>query len=188
MLIHDFDMQEWLASGQLPESVLSVGHCYDPEIAKMKDIDTVAVLIKYESGIIATIDTCRDAAYGYDQRIEAFGSKGMLTAKNEMTSNVELATVDGHLMPPAKWSFPQRYNHAYAVELSEFVALVKAGVESEAHKLEQQQMMRHPKIVRTATAAELSWRLGRQVYLSEDLDTLQKGVDSKLPPEKRARH
>jgi len=188
MLIHDFDMQEWLSGGQVPESVLSVGHCYDERIKEMDDIDMVACMLKYPSGLITTIDTCRDASYGYDQRVEAFGSKGMLTAKNEMTSNVELATVDGHLMPPAKWSFPQRYNHAYAVELSEFVALVKAGVESEAHKLEQQQMMRHPKIVRTATAAELSWRLGRQVYLSEDFDALQKEVDSKLPPEKRARH
>jgi len=188
MLIHDFDMQEWLSGGQVPESVLSVGHCYDKRIEEMDDIDIVAVLLKYKSGLITTIDTSRDASYGYDQRVEAFGSKGMLTAKNETTSQVELATVDGHLMPPAKWSFPQRYNHAYAVELSEFVALVKAGVESEAHKLEQKEMMRHPKIVRTATAAELSYKLGRQVMLSEDLDKLQKEVDDKLPPHKRARH
>jgi len=150
MLIHDFDMQDWLSGGQVPESVLSVGHCYDDRIKEMGDIDMVCCLLKYANGLITTVDTCRDAAYGYDQRVEAFGSKGMLTARNEMTSNVELATADGHLMPPAKWSFPQRYDHAYAVELSEFVALVKAGVDSEAHKLEQKDMMRHPKIVRTA--------------------------------------
>lgn len=71
MLIHDFDMQEWLSGGQMPESVLSVGHCYNPEIEKMKDLDIVAVLVKYSSGLVTMIDTCRDAAYGYDQRVEA---------------------------------------------------------------------------------------------------------------------
>jgi myo-inositol 2-dehydrogenase/D-chiro-inositol 1-dehydrogenase len=145
----------------------------------MKDIDTVAVLLKYSNGVLATIDTCRDAAYGYDQRVEAFGEKGMLTAKNEMTSCVELATVEGHLMPPAMWSFPQRYKHAYTVELSEFVALVSAGVNSEAHKLEQKEMLRHPRIVKTATAAELSWRLGRQIFLTEDLDALHREAEAK---------
>merc|ERR1719378_866803 len=100
------------------------------------------------------IDTCREAAYGYDQRVEAFGSKGMLTAKNETTSNVELATSSGHLMPPAMWSFPERYKQAYMVELAEFVSLVHAGQQSDAHRLEQEQMKRHPRIVKTAFAAE----------------------------------
>merc|ERR1712226_665711 len=88
-------MQDWLTDGEVPETVMSVGHCYDEEIRKMNDLDTVAALLKYKNGIVATVDTCRDAAYGYDQRIEAFGDKGMLTAKNEMTSAVELATKDG---------------------------------------------------------------------------------------------
>merc|ERR1719343_977038 len=153
----------------------------------MDDIDMVAVMTKYPSGLITTIDTCRDAAYGYDQRVEAFGAKGMLTAKNEMTSSVELATAGGHLMPPAKWSFPERYNHAYMVELSEFIALVKAGLDSEAHKLEQKEMMRHPRIVKTAWASELSWKLGRQVHLSEDLDALQRQADSGEPAAKKSK-
>lgn len=172
MLIHDFDMQDWVTSGQAPESITSTGHCYNKEIEKMGDLDTVAVLAQYSSGIITMTDTCRDAAYGYDQRVEVFGDKGMLTARNELTSNVELATKDGHLMPPAQWSFPQRYKAAYGVELEEFVALVKAGSKSEAHKLEQKDMMRHPRIVKTAMAAELSWRLGRKVLLSENIEEL----------------
>eukprot|EP00959_Pyramimonas_sp_CCMP1952_P237515 4963791-Pyramimonas_sp.AAC.1 len=61
---------------------MSVGHAYNKEIEEMGDIDTVAVTLKYPSGLIAMVDTCRDASYGYDQRIEAFGAKGMLTAKN----------------------------------------------------------------------------------------------------------
>jgi len=138
----------------------------------MDDLDTVAVLAQYANGIITMTDTCRDAAYGYDQRVEIFGDKGMVTARNELTSTVEVATKQGHLMPPARWSFPERYKAAYHVELEKFVALVKAGSDSEMHKLEQKEMMRHPRIVKTAIAAELSWRLGRKVLLNEDLEAL----------------
>jgi len=185
MLIHDFDMQDWLSSGQTPESVTSVGHCYNDEIRQMDDLDTVAILAKYPSGLITMTDTSRDAAYGYDQRVEAFGSKGMLSARNEMTSNVELATAGGHLMPPAMWSFPERYKQAYNVELKGFIALVQAGPRSEAHALERREMQRHPRIVRTALAAELSWRLGRQVLLSEDLEALHEEEEERREAKRR---
>lgn len=172
MLIHDFDMQDWITGGKAPESITSTGFCYNEEIKKMDDLDTVAVLAQYADGTITMTDTSRDATYGYDQRVEVFGDKGMVTARNELTSSVELATGDGHLMPPAMWSFPQRYKAAYAVELDEFVTLVKAGTNSAAHREEQEFMMRHPRIVKTAMAAELSWRLGRKVLLSEDIEKL----------------
>jgi inositol oxygenase len=177
MLIHDFDMQDWLSGGQVPESIHAVGHCYNEAVREMGDLDTVAVVAKYASGLITMTDTCRDAAYGYDQRVEAFGEKGMLTARNELVNTVELATGAGHLMPPAQWSFPERYKDAYRVELTEFLELVLAGPHSDLHQAEQKQMLRHPRIVKTATAAELSWRLGRQVLLSEDLDKLMEQTD-----------
>ena len=118
MLIHDFDMLDFLSGGQVPESVTATGHSYHREIQDMGDVDICAVMFKYPSGLIAMVDTSRDASYGYDQRIEAFGEKGMLTAKNELTSTIELATADGHLMPPAMYSFPQRYHQAWRVCLS----------------------------------------------------------------------
>lgn len=176
MLIHDFDMQDWILSGAAPQSIMAYGHAYNPEIKEMDDLDCVGVMAHYADGAVVFTDTCRDATYGYDQRVEVFGDKGMLTAGNEKTSTVELATGAGHLMPPAQWSFPQRYERAYMVELAEFVALLAAGRDSDAHKLEQVEMMRHPRIVRTALAAELSWRLGRQIKLSEDLDKLAEQV------------
>ncbi|CAE7239287.1 MIOX, partial [Symbiodinium natans] len=146
-------------------------HCYNPEIQKMNDIDTCAVMFKYENGMLAMVDTSRDAAYGYDQRIEVFGEKGMLTAHNELTSTVELATTEGHLRPAAMYSFPQRYVQAYHSELTEFIELVRAGRGSEAHALEQVAMLRHPSVVRATLAAELSWKLKRTVQLAE-LDKL----------------
>jgi myo-inositol 2-dehydrogenase/D-chiro-inositol 1-dehydrogenase len=191
MLIHDFDMQDWILQGAAPESIISMGHAYHPDIKAMDDLDTVMVMMHYADGTVAQVDTCRDASYGYDQRVEIFGDKGMLTAGNEKTSTVELATGAGHLMPPAQWSFPQRYKHAYMTELAEFIALVQSGPGSEASRLEEKEMMRHPRIVRTAMAAELSWRLGRQVKLSEDLEKLAEQVmpdHSAEPASKVARH
>lgn len=167
MLIHDFDMLDFLSGGQVPESVTAIGHSYNPEIKAMGDVDTCAVMFKYPSGLIAMVDTSRDASYGYDQRIEAFGEHGMLSAKNELTSTVELATAEGHLMPPAMYSFPQRYLQAYRSELTEFIELVQAGCDSQLHHLEQEAMLRHPNIVRTTLAAELSWKLGKTVAVAE---------------------
>ena len=137
------------------------------EIEKMHDIDTCAVMFKYASGMMAMVDTSRDASYGYDQRIEVFGEKGMLTAHNELKSTVELATAAGHLRPPAMYSFPQRYLQAYRSELTEFIELVRAGRDSEVHANEQVAMMRHPGVVRATMAAELSWKLGRAVSVAE---------------------
>ena len=124
MLIHDFDMLDFLSGGQVPESVTATGHSYHPEIKAMGDVDICAVMFKYPSGLIAMVDTSRDASYGYDQRIEAFGEQGMLTAKNELTSTIELATADGHLMPPAMYSFPQRYHQAWVVILTRWMLLL----------------------------------------------------------------
>ncbi|CAE7480386.1 iolG, partial [Symbiodinium pilosum] len=169
--IHDFDMLNFLTNGEEPESVTAIGHCYNPEIQKMGDIDTCAVMFKYGNGMLAMVDTSRDAAYGYDQRIEVFGESGMLTAHNELTTTVELATSAGHLRPPAMFSFPQRYIQAYRSELTEFIELVRSGRASEAHAKEQVAMLRHPSIVRTTLAAELSWKLRRTVQLAE-LDKL----------------
>mmetsp|Transcript_44184 Transcript_44184/g.70209 ORF Transcript_44184/g.70209 Transcript_44184/m.70209 type:complete len:614 (+) Transcript_44184:95-1936(+) len=167
MLIHDFDMLDFLSGGQVPESVTSTGHSHHPEIKAMGDVDICAVMFKYASGLIAMVDTSRDASYGYDQRIEAFGERGMLTAKNELTSTIELATADGHLMPPAMYSFPQRYHEAYRSELTEFIELVQAGRDSELHRMEQKAMLRHPNIVRTTIAAEMSWKQGNTMEIAK---------------------
>ncbi|CAL1168762.1 unnamed protein product [Cladocopium goreaui] len=167
MLIHDFDMLDFLSGGQVPESVTATGHSYHPEIEAMGDVNICAVMFKYASGLIAMVDTSRDASYGYDQRIEAFGESGMLTAKNELTSTIELATADGHLMPPAMYSFPQRYHQAYKSELTEFIELVQAGRDSELHRLEQKAMLRHPNVVRTTIAAEMSWKQGNTMEIAK---------------------
>jgi len=83
MMIHDFDIATWML-GEMPTEVYATASCLvDPEIGKAGDIDTAMVVLKTKSGCIAQISNSRRAVYGYDQRIEAFGSKGMLQAGNQ---------------------------------------------------------------------------------------------------------
>ena len=161
MLCHDFDMVHFLA-GEFPTSVYSAGFCHNPDIAAMDDIDQVAVTLTFPSGMLAMVDCSRVASYGYDQRVEVFGEEGMATAHNQTDSTVVVANAAGFLHPPSQWSFPQRYKHTYTAELGEFVALVKhGGVEPE------ELVRRHVQLDLVAAGAELSWRLGRVVQISE---------------------
>src|SRR4030042_4537677 len=76
MMIHDFDMARYLLGEEVTE-VMAVGNCLiDPSIGKCGDIDTAVVILKFKGGALGTIDNSRQAVYGYDQRIEVFGSTG----------------------------------------------------------------------------------------------------------------
>ena len=84
MMIHDFDTARWLL-GDEPVEVFATGSCLiDPSIGEVGDIDTAVAVLKTASGVICQISNSRRAVYGYDQRIEAFGSKGMLRAENQV--------------------------------------------------------------------------------------------------------
>jgi len=161
MLCHDFDMIHYL-TGEFPESVYSIGHTYNKAIAEMDDIDTAVVTLRFASGILATVDTSRIAAYGYDQRIEVFGDKGMCQAHNMSESSIMVASVEGYTTPRSEWSFPQRYPQAYLTELAEFVEMAKNNLPEE-----EPSVMRHIMLEKVTTAAELSYRLGRPVRVDE---------------------
>eukprot|EP00927_Polykrikos_kofoidii_P051448 TRINITY_DN45248_c0_g1_i1.p1 TRINITY_DN45248_c0_g1~~TRINITY_DN45248_c0_g1_i1.p1 ORF type:complete len:425 (-),score=54.48 TRINITY_DN45248_c0_g1_i1:151-1284(-) len=166
MLCHDFDMINFL-SNEWPEVIHAFGHCHDERIQEMDDIDMVSVHMKFASGLLASVDCSRIAEYGYDQRVEVLGETGMATAHNEQTNTVVIATSRGFMHPTTQHSFPQRYEHTYATEVAEFVALVRAkGHEPEGLT------MRHAMTDAVTTAAELSWRLGRSVKISE-VDSLR---------------
>jgi myo-inositol 2-dehydrogenase / D-chiro-inositol 1-dehydrogenase len=82
MMIHDFDMARWML-GEEPTNIHSRGSCLvDPEIGKLGDIDTACVTLLTPSGKQAVILNSRRTAYGFDQRIEAFGSAGMVMSDN----------------------------------------------------------------------------------------------------------
>ncbi|MBN9026360.1 MAG: inositol 2-dehydrogenase [Rhizobiales bacterium] len=100
MTIHDFDMARFLL-GEEPVSVFaSASVLVDPEIGKLGDFDSASVVLTTKSGRIAQISNSRRASYGYDQRIEVHGSKGLVSADNLRATNVEIANRDGYRREP----------------------------------------------------------------------------------------
>ena len=129
MMIHDLDMARFLL-GEEPVTVYATGaSLVDPEIGKAGDVDTAAVTLTTKSGRICQITNSRRASYGYDQRIEVHGEKGMLRADNMLENTVEVATSAGFTKAPAKHFFLERYEAAYRAEMSYFVACVAGQTE-----------------------------------------------------------
>ena len=127
MMIHDFDMARFLL-GEEPVEVHAVGSSLvDPEIGRAGDVDTAAVLLKTASGKICQISNSRRATYGYDQRIEVHGAKGMLRAHNLTEHAVEVANAEGFASAPVLNFFLERYTPAYRRELDHFLASLEAG-------------------------------------------------------------
>jgi myo-inositol 2-dehydrogenase/D-chiro-inositol 1-dehydrogenase len=127
MMIHDLDMARFLLDEE-PVAVHAFGSALvDPAIGKAGDVDTAAVLLKTASGTIVQISNSRRATYGYDQRIEVHGSKGMLRAGNVHATTVELATSAGFNADPVQSFFLERYAAAYRDELDAFLTAVKTG-------------------------------------------------------------
>jgi myo-inositol 2-dehydrogenase/D-chiro-inositol 1-dehydrogenase len=127
MMIHDLDMARFLL-GEEPVEVHAVGaSLVDPAIGKAGDVDTAAVLLKTASGKIAQISNSRRATYGYDQRIEVHGSRGLLAAGNRTATTVTRANGDGYASDPALPFFLERYAEAYRSELNAFIDAVVDG-------------------------------------------------------------
>lgn len=127
MMIHDFDMARFLL-GEETASVYAVGSALvDPAIGEAGDVDTAAVTLKTVSGRICQISNSRRASYGYDQRLEVHGSKGMLRAENQLENSVEVATGSGFARAPAQHFFLERYHGAYIAELKYFAGCLDAG-------------------------------------------------------------
>lgn len=126
MMIHDFDMARFLL-GEEPVTVYATGSALvDPRIGAAGDVDTAAVTLTTASGKICQISNSRRASYGYDQRLEVHGSKGMLRAENQLENSVELATATGFAKAPAQHFFLERYHGAYIAELKHFVDALMA--------------------------------------------------------------
>ncbi len=127
MMIHDLDMARFLL-GEEPVEVHAVGSSLvDPAIGQAGDVDTAAVLLKTASGKICQISNSRRATYGYDQRVEVHGSKGMIRAQNIHENVVEIATAEGFRGAPVLNFFLERYTPAYRRELDHFLDSVSAG-------------------------------------------------------------
>ncbi len=127
MTIHDFDMARFLL-GEEPVTVTATAAVLvDKAIGEAGDYDSVSVILQTASGKQAVISNSRRATYGYDQRIEVHGSKGMVSAENQRPVSIEVATGDGYTRPPLHDFFMTRYTEAYANEIAGFIAALEKG-------------------------------------------------------------
>ena len=121
MTIHDFDMVRFM-SGEEVEEVFAYGAVrVDPAIGEAGDIDTAVISMKLQSGAIAVIDNSREASYGYDQRVEAFGRKGQVAVSNDTESTAVISDANGVCAEKPLYFFLQRYMQAYVDEVTEFI-------------------------------------------------------------------
>ena len=125
MTIHDFDMARWLL-GEEPVEVYAIGEALvDPRVKELGDIDSAMVLLRTKSNRLCHINNSRRAAYGYDQRIEVFGSKGLLRAGNKTPSTVERSDGSAVCTEKPLHFFLERYADAYRAEMAAFVSSLK---------------------------------------------------------------
>ena len=127
MSIHDLDMARYVL-GQEVEEVYAAGSVkIDPAIGEAGDLDTAVIMLKFSNGVMGTIDNSRQAVYGYDQRVEVFGSGGNVTSDNRYPNEVTVfGTQNIHRDLPHHF-FMDRYIDSYVDEMSQFVAAVLTG-------------------------------------------------------------
>jgi myo-inositol 2-dehydrogenase/D-chiro-inositol 1-dehydrogenase len=120
MTIHDFDMARYIAGSEVTEVFANAAVMVDPEIGKAGDVDTAIINLTFANGALGVIDNSRKAVYGYDQRVEIFGSGGMISADNNYPENHRYYAADGiHASLPLNF-FMERYLESYSNEMKIF--------------------------------------------------------------------
>ncbi len=127
MTIHDFDMARYLMGEEVVEVYAMGGVLIDPAIGEAGDVDTAIVALRFASGAMGTIDNSRRAVYGYDQRVEVFGSAGMVAVSNETPHRAVVSKADGVHGPKPLYFFIERYVESYLAEMRAFLESVRTG-------------------------------------------------------------
>jgi myo-inositol 2-dehydrogenase/D-chiro-inositol 1-dehydrogenase len=130
MTIHDFDMARYVTGSDVVDVFAKGAVRVDPAIGDAGDLDTAVVVLTHENGAITTIDNSRKSVYGYDQRVEAFGSGGMAASDNHHEFTSVLATGRGFLNPPLENFFLERYTRSYLDQWAAFVEMATTDAES----------------------------------------------------------
>ena len=125
MTIHDFDMVRYLAGCDAEEIYVQSAVLVDPAIGEAGDVDTAVITLKMANGAIAVIDNSRRAAYGYDQRAEVFGSKGMVATANDTLSTAVLSNAEGVTGEKPLYFFLERYMQSFATEVKGFIHAIE---------------------------------------------------------------
>ena len=124
MTVHDFDMARYLMDCEMEEMFVAGGVMVDPAIGAAGDLDTAVIVMRFENGAIGTIDNSRQAIYGYDQRVEVFGSKGAACTENDYPNRVQILNAASVRQDLPLNFFIDRYIQAYIDEMREFITCV----------------------------------------------------------------
>ena len=125
MMIHDFDMCRYLMGEEVTEVYAAGTTLIDPKIGEAGDVDTAVVTLTYESGAYCVIDNSRQAVYGYDQRVEVFGTKGCVVVENPTPTSATFLKPGQVQSDPLYHFFLDRYKDAYLAETREFITCVQ---------------------------------------------------------------
>jgi len=129
MTIHDFDMVRFVSGADVVEVHAFGAVLVDPAIGEAGDIDTAVVTLKLDNGALAVIENSREAVFGYDQRVEVFGSKGSVEAFNESPCQVRVRTAAGVRAENPLFFFLQRYQRSFVAELEAFFDSIRSDRE-----------------------------------------------------------
>jgi myo-inositol 2-dehydrogenase/D-chiro-inositol 1-dehydrogenase len=161
MTIHDFDMARYVTGSEVVEVFARGAVRVDPAFAEAGDVDTAVVTLVHENGCLTTIDNSRRSVYGYDQRVEVFGSAGMAASGNPLAHTAIVRTGDATRAASLPYFFLERYIPSYLREWQAFVAAVTEGQPPPVSGVDA----RAPLVI--GLAAGRSLREGRPVRIEE---------------------
>ena len=161
MTIHDFDMARYLSGSEVVEVYALGGVMVDPGIGAAGDIDTAIITLKFANGALGTIDNCRKAVYGYDQRVEVFGSGGMAAVANNTPNSSVYSNAEGVVSEKPLYFFLERYMDSFIAEMKDFIEAIQNDSPTPVTALDG----RKPVVI--AMAANKSLKENRPVKLSE---------------------
>lgn len=160
MTVHDFDMARFIG-GEVEEVYANAAVTVDDAIGEAGDVDTALIALKFKNGAIGVIDNCRKACYGYDQRLEVFGTGGQASAANDTPTNVSYINENGNMTDKPLYFFLERYMQSFTDEMTEFINAVQND------ELTKTTVNDGLEALRLGLAAKLSVKEHRPVKLSE---------------------
>ena len=129
MTIHDFDMARYVMREEVEEVYTAGSVLVDPQIGEAGDVDTAVTTLRFRSGAIGVIDNSRQTVYGYDQRLEVFGEKGMIVVHNSRLNTTVISDKQGYHASPLLHFFVERYTDSYVAEIEAFIKCIQSGKE-----------------------------------------------------------
>ena len=161
MAIHDFDLARYLMNSEITEVYSTASVFGDLPLETVEDVDTAVTILKFKNKGFATIENSRNSTYGYDQRIEVFGEKGLLSAQNKSDDSVYFANNSGFHKPKPVGFFIERYKESYINILDSFVQCLEQNKDLELTFQDGLQSLA------ISLAAKKSSKQNRTVLLSE---------------------